>query len=387
MASASASSAVGASAVTREQARPRGAARGRVDQVVGEGAVLAAPQTPVDARGRHAARTDVERVGDRAGEGMAHAHLPRRSAAGRQAQVAATVHGAAPVPLEPGREDVGRPSFGRTAQVELEAARTADHTGPRSTSTARQRAAGSGRAGRRGGADSSATRQRWRPARARGTPDSRRRGPPRGPSGRPARRSPAPRATAAPTAARSSGCRGHACARIGVQPRQVAARVKARQPALDLGEHRRHVDAAVGVADDPGHRAHRGEACRRARAASCRAVSALACRCQERRAQPCRRRRPAAGPRSDRDWTVSSSGGGGGGGSGRAARRADRRRRSNSPTPPTVATATTPRRVCEIMSTNARALRGPWRAWPTERSVRRTTRVGKLRSALGICHG
>ena len=68
-------------------------------------------------------------MGDGAGERMAHAHLPRRSTAGRHPQVTATVDGAAPVELEPGSEKVRRPSLDRTPQIELEARRPADRSG------------------------------------------------------------------------------------------------------------------------------------------------------------------------------------------------------------------------------------------------------------------
>ena len=128
---------------------------------------------------------------------------------------------------------------------------------------------------------------------------------------------------------------GDARARIGVQARQIAAGVKARQPALDLGEQRRHVKPAVGVAHDSRNRAHRREAVvehARPRAAP---VSRPPCPrpAGARTAEPSRRRTPAAGPRSAPDWSVSSSAAG-------ARLRADRRRRTNSPTPPAAAAAT-----------------------------------------------
>ena len=65
---------------------------------------------------------------------------------------------------------------------------------------------------------------------------------------------------AAPTAARNRGAAGTQARGSAFRQREVAARVKARQPAVDLGEQRRHVDVAVGVAHDPGNRAHRREA-------------------------------------------------------------------------------------------------------------------------------
>ncbi len=54
--------------------------------------------------------------------------------------------------------------------------------------------------------------------------------------------------------------RGNGAARIGVEAREVAAGVKAGQPALDLGELRGEVDLAIGVAHDPCHGSHRRKA-------------------------------------------------------------------------------------------------------------------------------
>ncbi len=68
---------------------------------MGEGAVAALPKSRVDAGRGDAAEADVERSGDRAGQRMAHAHLPGRSTPCRHAQVAATVDCTPPVALEP----------------------------------------------------------------------------------------------------------------------------------------------------------------------------------------------------------------------------------------------------------------------------------------------
>ena len=195
----------------------------------------------------------------RAGQRMAHAYLPGRSTPRRHAQVAATVDRAAPVALEPLAEKVGGPSLDRASQVELQAWRPADHahgvidlyvvpaggrigssraTARRVPERSRQRRGRDVRAGlavaaatqrpqERGVDEAAAHRRRTHRSRDR-------------------------------TAQQRPG--GNRRPRIRVQPRQVAARVEARQPAVDLGEHRPHVDPAVGIAHDPRDGAH----CRKA---------------------------------------------------------------------------------------------------------------------------
>ena len=177
------------------------------------------------------------------------------------------------------------------------------------------------------------------------------------------------------------GRHAHGGARIGVQAREVAARVKARQPAVDLGEPRRHVDVAVGLAHDPCNRAHRRKAVieharRRSGAVSRppRPGPATA-----RTGQPSQRRRPAAGRRSGRDWTELSSVAegadltiGGGGPSGPLL----------PPVPPRPAS-----NVPESASRHARGSALRRTAPDSEPSLRRTTRGGKLRTGLSSAHG
>jgi hypothetical protein len=305
--------------------------------VVGEVALRALPQPRVDAGGRHAPGTDAERVRDRAGQRMAHAHLPRRPAPGRHAQVAAAVDGAAPVARKPCNDKVGRPSLDRPPEVELEARRPADHArvivdldcAPFSS---------------RVGASRAPWRRRGKPPCQRRRLDMRARVAIAGATQRPqqgrvdeaaGQRRRAQRARDRGPQQRSGG---HACARIRVQARQIAAGVKARQPAPDLGEHRRHVEPAVGVAHNPRKRAHR----RKAVVEHARPGAP--------RRQPSAVSSPGAGAEEgviSAPYACSRSaicpglvcvviGGGGGDG---GAVRADRRRRTNSPTPPAVAAA------------------------------------------------
>ena len=270
---------------------------------------MALPESCVDAGGRHAARANVERMGDRAGQRMAHAHLPRRSTSRRHAQVAAAVDGAAPVALEPRHEKVSRPSLGRAPQVDLQAGWPTDHA---RVVVDLHRAPSGGRV---------------RPSRATGWRCPQRLLQRRG---RHVRQRPAVTVTTQRTEERrvdEAGAQGRRAQRrrdrgaeqwpgrdggpgICVQPGQIAARVKARQPAIDLGEDRPHVDLAVSVAHDPRKCAHRREvvvehaprAAAVSRPLGRRLVAA-------RLVGPCRRRKPAACPRSGRDWTGSSRAG------------------------------------------------------------------------------
>jgi hypothetical protein len=85
--------------------------------MVGEVASWALPQPRVDAGGGDAAGLDVERVGGRARERVAHAYLPWRTAAGVDAHVAAAVDRTAAVASEPHGQQVGRPPFDGARQV------------------------------------------------------------------------------------------------------------------------------------------------------------------------------------------------------------------------------------------------------------------------------
>ena len=240
---------------------------------------------------------------DGAGERMAHADLPRRSTPGHT-QVAATVDGAAPVTRERRRDQVGRPPLRRTAQVQREARRPADHPGTivdlhrppalgrvgmgrvpgrRGDQTQRQRCGGDVRA-RLGVAGTTHGTQHGRVDQA---------------------------ATQARRAQRGAHRRahqrrgGHARSRIRVQPREVAAGVEARQPPIDLGKHRRHVETTVGVAHDPGHGAHRREAVVEHTSSVSRGPGP-----REPDAAPYPRRRPAGGPRSARGsigWSAEAA--------------------------------------------------------------------------------
>jgi len=275
--------------------------------VVGEVAAITPPQSGVDARGRYTARTNMERMGDRAGQRMAHAHLPRRPPVRYHAQVSAAVDGAAPVALEPLRENVGRPSLDRATQVELQAGRPTDQArivvdldrapsrgwvGPSRATLWRRRQGLRQRCGRNVRPRLAVTgiTQRTQERRVDEA----------GAQGRGAQRG------------RDCGSEqwpsGDVRPRIGVQPAQVAARVETRQPTVDLGEKRPHVDLAVSIARDPRNRSHRVEvlvehaACTGAVSRPLRQHLAAA-----RSAAPCRRRTPAPGPRSARDLIASSS--------------------------------------------------------------------------------
>ena len=83
-----------------------------------------------------------------------------------------------------------------------------------------------------------------------------------------------PRATP-PRPRPAAAARRDTRARIGVQTRQIAARVKARQPAVDLGEHRRHVDARRRRRARPAQPCPSSGSCRRARAPSVPRPSAV----------------------------------------------------------------------------------------------------------------
>jgi hypothetical protein len=243
-------------------------------------------------------------VGHLAGQRMAHAHLPWRAASGRHPQIAPAVDRAAAVADEPRDEQVGGPSLGRAAQVEFEAGRATNHAdavldldraplggrartsraaGRRGTQRPQQRyrldlrpgpgIAGAAQGAQQGRVDEPASQGR-RPQRGRD----------RGPHER---------------------RRRDTLARIGVQAREIAAGVKARQPPLDLGEHRGRIESVVHVAHDARHGAHRGKAVIEHARSPAGAVSRppwprpVAAR----PAQPCRRRRPAAGPLSGRGST------------------------------------------------------------------------------------
>ena len=85
--------------------------------MVGELTAVTLPESSVDAGRRHAAGADSECVGDRAGQGMAHTHLPGLSASGVYPQVSAAVDGTASVAAEPVREEVGGPSLDGAPEV------------------------------------------------------------------------------------------------------------------------------------------------------------------------------------------------------------------------------------------------------------------------------
>ena len=206
-----------------------------------------------------------------------------------------------------------------------------------------------------GVAPSGAPAPTMRVGRARETRDSRR------DAARPAALDPRGHRTsdaarrAAATAARSSEPAGTRGLGIRVEARELAARVKARQPSVDLGKHRRDVDPAVAVAHDPRNGAHRQEAVVEHVRPRANAVSRLPCpwRAAALMPQPCRRRTPAGGPRSDRDSTGLSTAAEAALRRLRAFRvavRADRRRRTNAPAPPAVAAAKSVQRACFIMS-------------------------------------
>ena len=235
---------------------------------------------------------------------MTHAHLPRRPAPGSQTQVAAAVDGAAPVALEPGSEKIGRPSLHRPCKVQLEAGRPANHAraivdlnraplrgrvGPRRAPWRRcaQRSEQRRRLGVRAGLTVAGATERLHQGRIDEAVGQRCRAQ-RGRDGRSEQR---PRGNARPW--------------ICVQAREIAARVEARQPSVDLGKYRRDIHPAVAVAYDPRNRAHRREDVVEHVRPRANAVSRLPCprRAAARMGQPCRRRTLAADPRSGRDST------------------------------------------------------------------------------------
>ena len=329
------------------------------------------PQSCVDARGRHPARADLERMRDGAGERMAHADLPRRSTRAGHTQVAAAVDGAAPVTLERRRDEVGRPPLRRTAQVELEARRPADHA----RRDRRPPPRASARPGRHGPGDGAARRSDASASAAGG--DVRARlgvaGTTHGtPSTVGSTRPPLRRAARSAALDRRAQQRrgGHARPRIRVQPREVAAGVEARQPPLDLGEHRPPRRHRRRRRARPAPWCPSSGSCRRAHA-SCRA-GCLACRRSSRR----RLHIGAVGLLQVRDLPGTGLGRQRGGGGGGGTRRAERRRRSSSPTP-----ADRRGRDKSVASVGAVAMAA------VMSRARGAETGGKLRTGLGSSHG
>ena len=240
---------------------------------------------------------------------MAHAHLPRRSSSRRHTQVAAAVDGAAPVALEPRPEKVGRPSFGRAPQVDLQAGWPTDHARV-VVDLHRAPSGGRVRPSRAPGwrCPQRLLQRRGRHVRPRPAITGRRSAPRRVGSTRPALRDAA--RSAAATAARSSGRgrdggpadpRSAATGRCPGRKRDSRRSISANRPTARRPRRQRR-------ARPSRDRAHRRKAVvehaprRRRWSAVLWAVGGGG----PGRWRPCRRRKPAAGPRSARDWTASS---------------------------------------------------------------------------------
>ena len=114
-----------------DQPGPRGPPRAGVEQVVRRAGGRVTPQPDVEPRGRDAAGGDLQRVGDLAGERVAHVEVERLRQCPRatDAQLAAAVDREAVVIADEGRDEVGRQALAGPAGVELHAGRSPDDAG------------------------------------------------------------------------------------------------------------------------------------------------------------------------------------------------------------------------------------------------------------------